>query len=183
MRFDGFVGTDSADSLGLAPAYTYTYKQYQKTGTYKITPGGLSEDGNYTYQYVSGYLRVNAKNLTFEWSDNAYVYDGTEKVMTASPVGLESTDSVTLEYEGNTATAVGGYTAKVTGLAGDNADNYTIASDERSAVQTWSISKGTNYLATPLTMDNWTYGDTPSEPAGKAAYGTTRYVYSDFKNG
>ena len=183
VRFDGFVGTDSADSLGLAPAYTYTYKQYQKTGTYKITPGGLSGDGNYTYQYVSGYLRVNAKNLTFEWSDNAYVYDGTEKVMTASPVGLESTDSVTLEYEGNTATAVGGYTAKVTGLAGDNADNYTIASDERSAVQTWSISKGTNYLATPLTMDNWTYGDTPSEPAGKAAYGTTRYVYSDFKNG
>lgn len=183
VRFDGFVGTDSAGSLGLAPAYTYTYTQYQKTGTYKITPGGLSEDGNYTYQYVSGYLRVNAKNLTFEWSDNAYVYDGTEKVMTASPVGLESTDSVTLEYEGNTATAVGGYTAKVTGLAGDNADNYTIASDERSAVQTWSISKGTNYLATPLTMDNWTYGDTPSEPAGKAAYGTTRYVYSDFKNG
>ena len=183
VRFDGFVGTDSAGSLGLAPAYTYTYRQYQKTGTYKITPGGLSDDGNYTYQYVSGYLRVNAKNLTFEWSDNAYVYDGTEKVMTASPVGLESTDSVTLEYEGNTATAVGGYTAKVTGLAGDNADNYTIASDERSAVQTWSISKGTNYLATPLTMDNWTYGDTPSEPAGKAAYGTTRYVYSDFKNG
>ena len=96
---------------------------------------------------------------------------------------MENTDSVTLEYEGNTATAVGGYTAKVTGLAGDNADNYTIASDERSAVQTWSISKGTNYLATPLTMDNWTYGDTPSEPAGKAAYGTTRYVYSEFKNG
>ncbi|MGN0339552.1 MAG: MBG domain-containing protein [Lachnospira sp.] len=183
VRFDGFEGTDSAASLGLAPAYTYTYTQYQKTGTYKITPGGLSEDGNYTYQYVSGYLRVNAKNLTFEWSDNAYVYDGTGKVMTASPVGLESTDSVTLEYEGNTATAVGGYTAKVTGLAGDNADNYTIASDERSAVQTWSISKGTNYLATPLTMDNWTYGDTPSEPAGNAAYGTTRYVYSESRSG
>lgn len=41
VDYSGFVGNDTAETLGLSPVFTYSYAQYQKAGDYEIMPGGL----------------------------------------------------------------------------------------------------------------------------------------------
>jgi hypothetical protein len=63
VKYNGFVGSDSEKDLKGALAYTFTYKQYQKPGNYKITPEGLTS-GNYVITYKQGNLKVKDYNTT-----------------------------------------------------------------------------------------------------------------------
>ena len=83
----------------------------------------------------------------------------------------------------NSAVAVGSYTAKAVVLAGDQADNYTIKTDEPTASHTWSITTGANYFTVVPSINNWTYGETAAVPTAESAYGTVEFVYSSTKNG
>ncbi len=188
--YSGFVGKDSAESLELSPDYTINYAQYEKVGTYRMVPGGLSETGNYRYEYVAGNLTVALKKLTFVWTGTNYIFDGNAKRSYADAVGLENNDVIGFAYEENaaagiTASAVnsGNYTAKVTALTGEKAQNYYFESGEPTAVHNWSIARGANYFTNPLTMSSYTYGDTPAEPTANAKYGTVEYLYSDSLTG
>lgn len=46
----------------------------------------------------------------------------------------------------------------------------------------FEITKATNEI-TSLTLENWTVGETPGVPAGKAKFGTVKFTYSDTENG
>jgi hypothetical protein len=63
VTYKGFVGGDSEKDLKGTLDYTFTYKQYQKPGNYKITPKGLTS-GNYVITYKQGNLKVNDYNST-----------------------------------------------------------------------------------------------------------------------
>ena len=89
VSYDGLQNGDTAESLGLAPSYTYTYasepgRTYapgSSAGTYTIMPGGL-DSHNYSFTYNAGVMTVDKKPLTesmFTPSDDTFTYDGTSK--------------------------------------------------------------------------------------------------------
>ena len=182
VDYSGFVGNDTAETLGLSPVFTYSYAQYQKAGDYEIMPGGLATDGNYFYTYKPGSLTVDRKALTFRWSETKLVYDGTVKAVTATPVGLTAVDAVTINYEGNEELHIGEYTAKIVSLSGAKADSYTIE-NEPTLTTDWSVEKTDNELITGVSIDNWTYGETASVPKGELRFGQGTFVYSDDVHG
>ena len=103
-------------------------------------------------------------------------------MITATPVGLEEGDAVTINYEGNTAIHTGEYTAEIISLSGSKADSYTIE-NEPSLSTEWSIAKTDNDLVVGLSIDNWTYGDDASVPKGEVLFGQGTFVYSDDVHG
>lgn len=177
VSYEGFVGDDTAASLGLSVEYSYNYVQYDNAGSYEITPSVLTE-GNYSYDYVAGKLTVEKKPVTFSWSGESFAYDGTIKMTTAEAVGLVNADTVSISYENNAKTHVGTYTAKVTGLSGDKAGNYRFE-NESTISKSWSIVKSNNYLTTGLSISDWIYGEETANPKGELAYGEGNFVYSD----
>lgn len=189
VTYGTFAGTDSAESLGLNPDYQYDYAQYQDAGSYKITPV-LTDTKNYHFDLKAGTLTVNPKPVTFIWTGNSFSYDGAVKTTTARAKGLENNDSVSLQYADDktvncqrAATDAGEYTAKVVKLVGEKGANYTIAADETTANHDWKITSSNNYMQVEPSISGWTYGETPSEPSAKAAYGTVSFVYSSSMNG
>ena len=191
VTYTSFVGKDTAKSLGLSPQYTYSYLQYEDAGSYTITPYGLDESGNYQYSYVSGTLTVAPRPVTFKWTDNSFVYDGTRKTVSALVKGTVNGDAIgVLTYQENTTAGIqhtavntGTYTATAQSLEGQKASSYTIVQDEATASHTWSITAGTNYFTTAPAIAGWTYGETASQPQGASAYGTVGFVYSDSVSG
>ena len=189
--YSGFVGDDSAQTLGLLPQYDFGgYEQYDRADYYQIKAKGLPENGNYKYVYVKGRLKINPKPVSFTWSADSLVYDGTEKKIAATVVGLVNSDVITAEYKDDTAsgiqisgTEVGDYTAYITGLNGKMASSYVIADGESTREKAWSITSGTNRYAADPSIADWTYGDTPSVPAAVSAFGTPVFVYSTSKEG
>ena len=190
VTYSGFIGTDDETTLSLSPEYQYTYSQYQKVGIYKIKPS-VADTGNYHFIAQAGTLTVVQKPVSFTWSEDSFIYDGTRKLVTADVVGLVNGDAVTVgtyantltDHVQNSAVAVGSYTAKAVALAGDQADNYTIRTDEPTASHTWSITTGANYFTVVPSINNWTYGETAAVPTAESAYGTVEFVYSSTKNG
>jgi hypothetical protein len=184
VTYSGFAGKDTAETLGLSPQYDVAYTQYGDAGTYNITPKGLETSGNYIYYYTSGKLTVAQKPVTFTWSQKSFVYDGTERKVTATVKGTVNSDDVTVgTYTDNRKTAVGSYTAAVTALAGAKASSYVINDGETTASHAWSITSGTNYFTRTPEIADWMYGNTAAQPLGTAAYGTVKFQYSDVQNG
>lgn len=190
VTYSGFIGTHDETTLGLSPEYQYTYSQYQKVGSYKIKPS-VADTDNYHFIAQAGTLTVVQKPVGFTWSEDSFIYDGTRKLVTADVVGLVNGDAVTVgtyantltDHVQNSAVAVGSYTAKAVALAGDQAENYTIKTDEPTASHTWSITTGANYFTVAPSINNWTYGETAAVPTAESAYGTVEFVYSSTKNG
>jgi hypothetical protein len=184
VTYSSFAGSDTAQKLGLSPEITYSYSKYGDAGTYKITPGGLDETGNYTYYYVSGNLTVAPKPVTFTWSQKSFIYDGTERKVTATVKGTVSNDAITVgTYTDNKKTAVGSYTATVTALAGAKASSYVINDGETTASHAWNIAAGVDHFIQTPSISGWMYGNTASEPLAAAAYGTVKFQYSNARNG
>lgn len=94
-----------------------------------------------TPQYKAGSkditVTVKPRPITLKWSEGNFVYDGTEKEVTATVTNLVGTDEVTLEYKDNKKTKAGRYTAEV--IAIDN-PNYTIV-DGMNIRYNWEIKK------------------------------------------
>ncbi|MBE5869721.1 MAG: hypothetical protein E7294_00450 [Lachnospiraceae bacterium] len=136
----------------------------------------------------SAMITITPKPVGFDWSEDSFTYDGKQKEITAAvkAADIESGDAVKVgTYESadtttNKATKAGIYTAKVATLDGESKANYAIATD--SAVKEWTISQSANKV-TIVSMEGWTYGDTPKTPDAKADFGTVTFTYSQEENG
>ena len=89
-------------------------------------------------------------------------YDGSAKTVTASITNAVSGDDVGLDYgtSTTTATAANEYTATVSGLSGNDANNYTLTGASGTE-QAWSITKANPDVNVPTGLTA-TYGDTLS---------------------
>ena len=76
--YDGFVNGEDEKALKGTLDFDYDYKQYDKVGSYTITPKGLTS-GNYDITFTKGTLTVERKNVTIQdvAVEVSKVYDGT----------------------------------------------------------------------------------------------------------
>ena len=154
-----------------------TIYYYVTSDNYQVTPAT-----------GSAMITITPKPVGFDWSEDSFTYDGKQKEITATvkAADIESGDAVEVgTYESadtttNKATKAGIYTAKVATLDGASKANYAIATD--SAVKEWTISQSENKV-TIVSMEGWTYGDTPKTPDAKADFGTVTFTYSQEENG
>lgn len=94
-----------------------------------------------TPQYNAGSKDINVtvkpRPIILKWSSGDFVYDGTEKQVTATVTNLVQNDEITLTYKDNAKTKAGRYTAEVTAV--DN-PNYTVV-DGMNIRYNWEIKK------------------------------------------
>lgn len=94
-----------------------------------------------TPQYKAGSKDINvtvkSRPIILKWSSGDFVYDGTEKQVTATVTNLVQNDEITLTYKDNAKTKAGRYTAEVTAV--DN-PNYTVV-DGMNIRYNWEIKK------------------------------------------
>ena len=97
-------------------AGTYTYDVTSSSGKYTA---GLSST-NYTIS-TAGNLTIKQLTAEIKWQDEtSFVYDGTEKTVSAQIANSIAGDTFNIVYENNTATNVGEYTAKIISLGNNN---------------------------------------------------------------
>ena len=76
--YDGFISGEDEKVLKGTLDFDYDYQQYDKVGSYTITPKGLTS-GNYDITFTKGILTVEQKNVTIQdvAVKETKVYDGT----------------------------------------------------------------------------------------------------------
>ena len=85
-------------------------------GDYNFTITGAGEyKGSRTEKFT-----ITKATIGLSWNSSTYDYDGTEKTVTATATGLVEDDACNVTLTGNTATAVGKYTATATDLDNTN---------------------------------------------------------------
>ena len=105
-------------------------------GEHTIFVTGDPEQGNYQVAFVNGTLTIEPKEIGIEWNEpTEFAYDGTEQSISATATDLINDDQCNLTLENYSATNVGTYTAKVTGLSNNN---YTLPSS--GLEQEWKIT-------------------------------------------
>lgn len=180
VTYTGFVGDDTEDTaLAGTLEYTYSYSQFDNVGDYTITPGGVTA-GNYNITFTVGMLKVDKKPLTFTWSEtSSFEYDGDSHTVTATAETVNS-DVLDIAYTDNEKTNAGSYTAKVTGVSGDKADNYAFDSSDSTASKQWTITKATPVVTAP-TAKTLSYTGAAQElvNAGSTNSGTMKYSLSE----
>ena len=139
--------TCGSDKLEEGTDYTIEYgenKNVSDGGTVTIKP---VEGSNYTFAEVTQKFNIKPIVAQIEWTkETKLTYTGEEQSVTAEITNLVKGDQAELTYEQNTATDVGEYTAKATGV--DN-DNYTL-DGAKNLEQAWSIAKA-DYKGDALT--------------------------------
>ena len=114
-----------------------------------------------TPQYKAGSKDINVtvkpRPIILKWSSGDFVYDGTEKQVTATVTNLVQNDEITLTYKDNAKTKAGRYTAEVTAV--DN-PNYTVV-DGMNIRYNWEIKKAPReiQITEELILDYGTNGE------------------------
>lgn len=127
--------------------YTVSYGENVNVGTGTVTVTA-AEGKNYTFTAVTKEFNITPATVTLEWpSANSFTYNGKEWTYEAAVRGMLGSDTVTVTYEGSTATDVGEYTSTATGISNSN---YQLPADNLS--HAWSITKA-NYGFLGLTYD------------------------------
>ena len=128
--YSGFVNGDTASSLTTPPALATTATASSPVGSYSITASGAASP-NYTINYASGTLTVDAAALTITAANASKLYGAALPALAASYSGFVNGDTAssltTLPALATTATAsspVGSYSITVSGAA---SPNYTIS--------------------------------------------------------
>ncbi|NMM28253.1 MAG: hypothetical protein HHJ12_13440, partial [Glaciimonas sp.] len=128
VAYLGLLGSDTATALSGTLAYSGTSQGAVNTGSYVITPGGLTS-GNYTVSYVNGALTITKAPLTVTANNAGKPYDGVaysggNGVAYAGFVGTESATALsgTLAYSGTSQGALnaGSYAIAPVGLTSGN---------------------------------------------------------------
>lgn len=189
----GLKGTDTIAGAKTEGSLTFMspYKQYDDAGTYVVTVSGFDAK-NYDVTALSGKLNVAKKEVGISWpEDGTLTYNGSTQGVAAKLTGIVNNDAVNAVYENNasentlaSATNVGSYTAKVSGLGGAKAGNYTLAND---AVRefTWSIEKAENSWTIEPDISDYAASEDGSKNAtayAAAAFGTVKFSYSSDEN-
>ena len=128
VRYGTFAFNEDENDLGGELTYTYNYAQYDDvgSGSYTITPSGLTSSNNYELRFVPGTLTVKRKEVGIgEWSNTTVTYNGSAQAPTATvTTGTVHGDVVGVEVTGGIN--AGSYTATASGLTGDKAGNYKL---------------------------------------------------------
>lgn len=147
IEYSGNTGTDYSAS-GYTAAVTGLSGQY--ANNYKL-PSSSSPAMRMSWKIAQKEVKFTA------WTNTSQTFKNSElSVTTGYDRGASADDdfkvytgdTLTLSYSNNTATAVGHYTAKVTGIGNSN---YTFSPQDASASQEWDI---TQYVINEL---NWTF--------------------------
>ena len=97
----------------------YEYSVQGMAGHYNA--GIYGESGANYYIRTAGKLTIDQLTAEIEWqNETSFVYDGTEKTVSAQITNAIADDTFNIEYDGNTATNVGEYTAKIISLGNNN---------------------------------------------------------------
>ena len=140
VSYEGFVNSETASVLTGTLSYSYDYMQYGDVGTYAITPAGLSS-ANYEITFVNGVLTVEKKEIGIEWGSTDLTYSGEAQKPTATATGAVNGDVLTLTVSGEqTNASAEAYTATVTAITGEKAENYSLPS---VATAEFTIAKAT----------------------------------------
>ncbi|MCG5644949.1 YDG domain-containing protein [Flavobacteriaceae bacterium LSUCC0859] len=127
VTYDGFVGVEDESVLSGTITYTGTAIAATASGTYVITPGGLTSS-NYSITYVSGELSISQKPITIAITNQTKVFGASDP----SPLNAH-TISVGSVY-GQTPTGV------FTRTLGEDVGIYTIGKGD--------LTYGSNYIET-----------------------------------
>ena len=170
--YDGFVPGDDEDFLGGDLAYTYTYEQYGNVGRYEITPGGQTS-GDYKITFVNGTLTVNPKTISINWGNTTHTYDGNPWGPTPTAEGTVNGDKLTLTFDGE-GTDVGSYTATVTEIQGEKAENYKLPDNPTTS---YTITPADAQFTPPTPKEGLIYSGVTQEliDSGSSEHGTFQY--------
>lgn len=190
VTYSGFVGFDTAASLGGTLTYGGTSQGALNAGTYSLTAGGLSS-GNYNISYAAGTLTVGTAALTVTANDGTKTYDGTaysggNGVTYSGLMGSDTAASLggTLAYGGTAQGAVnaGSYSLTASGLtSGNYAISYvpgtltvspaalTVTANAASKVYDATAYSGGN----GVTYSGFAGSDSAASLGGTLAYGGT----------
>lgn len=139
-------------------------------GTYTVT-ATFGATANYEEVTATDDFIISPRPVVLSWSGETEVsYDGNEHGVAASITNLMEGDSCQLICEDCQKTDAGKYTAKVTALSNPN---YTLEG-VTNTTQAWQINPVEGSAA--VTMDSWTYGETPKVPVPTSDTNGTGHV-------
>lgn len=130
----------SGDSISLSYTYTLngsstTKENIKNVGTYNITVSGISGASmeNYALSTQTGLktqtITIVPKPVSLNWGTTTFVYNGEDRSLNATPVGILNGDSgVMVNYSNNSRKAVGETTVTATSLSNNN---YTITNNKQ----------------------------------------------------
>ena len=121
-----------------------------------------------------------AQDVTFTPPGDPIYYDGNAKEAT---VTSSDRGAITVKYYNQNGEAVspvnaGTYTVKIDI---EDSEGYDAISDYE--VGRFTILQAENSFTTPLSIENWTYGDTAKAPNAAAKFGMPTYSYSTEEDG
>lgn len=106
-------------------------------GTATLT---VISDATPQFESVSATIEITVlpRPIDVRWGTTTFIYDGTEKTITATVRNIVPGDTVTItEYEGNKQTEIGNYEAKVVAISNNN---YTL-NNGTNLETTWEIKE------------------------------------------
>ena len=161
-----------------------------KAGEYSVT-WYLKADENYTSESSSSEpageinVTIEKRELEFTWGDNEFIYNGKDQCPELTIGNVVEGDSIEVEISGE-STSVGTHTARVTGISGSKASCYSMPmnrSCKYTIVKASTPDKTDEQEGAALSIEGWTYGDTPNNPEVtgnvSGAYVTFRYKEKD----
>lgn len=131
--YTGFVNGEDAVSLGGGLVYTGTSQGVVNTGSYFITPSGLSSS-NYSISYKDGSLTITKATLLTTANAQTKVYGDTDPVFTYQVTGWAAADNTRLT------------TGSLSRVVGEHAGTYSIDQHTLSAGNNYNIVYTTNTL-------------------------------------
>ena len=167
VTFDNLVNGESL-SLGTDYTATATFADKNvgnsKSATVTVTLADTVKNYTLASDDTTATGTISPLPVVLEWETTSFTYDGNLKAVTAEVSNAVDGDTFTLTYEGNTGTAVGNYTARVTGLTGFGADNYTLDGAENTSLE-WSITSASiTGAAVDLSETEFTYTGQSQKP-------------------
>ena len=183
VTYSGFVGGDSAASLGGTLSVTTTATVTSPVGTYPITASGYTSS-NYTIIYVPGTLTVSKAPSTITSAPSTKVYGSPNPAFTVTYATFVTGDteavlSGTLVFTttATTASAVGDYDVTPSGLTSANYDITFVKGTltVTKAPLTVTAAPSTKVYGAPnpaftVTYATFVTGDTPASLAGTLAF-------------
>ncbi|SEP84000.1 Putative cell wall binding repeat-containing protein [Lachnospiraceae bacterium NE2001] len=126
-------------------------------GDYRVS-AYIAPTINYSGDVDHAEFTIEQKTLSLEWTGTSLIYSGEEQAPTATPANLEEGDECTVTVSG-AEIKIGEYVATATALEGKDAANYKLP---ETVTQTFIITK--KDVDITVSMKDWTYGATASEP-------------------
>lgn len=161
-------------------------------GTYWVV-ATIAGTENYVGGEGSAQFTITPAQVTAPvFSGEDVPYDGEAHTASVSGVNTSLMDidsESTLVYSGGswiiTETDAAEYTITVSLL---DTHNYVWADGEQigtsnDIVFTWTISQGENEWTEELSIEGWTYGQTPGSPSAEAKFGEVEFTYYEYEGG